>query len=88
MINFSELGWDEIKNKSVQDNSIKMISFTSLLHSLNLVVYFIEAGRVSGPRQVCECDRIEVTSAGGARDHVPSYLGNGDKKFSEYDNKV
>ena len=84
MINFSELGWDEIKNKSVQDNSIKMISFTSLLHFLTLVVYFIEAE----PRQVCKCDRIEVTSAGGARDHVPSYLGNGDKKFSEYDNKV
>ena len=65
-----------------------MISFTSLFHFLTLVVYFILAGPVSGPRLVCECDRIEVTSAGGARDHVPSYLGNGDKKFSEYDKKV
>lgn len=65
-----------------------MLLFTSLLHFLTLVEYFAVAGPVSGPRQVCECDRIEVTSSGGARDHVPSYLGNGDKKFSEYCYKV
>merc|ERR1712227_334912 len=44
-----------------------------------LVVYFTEAVPVSGPRQVCECERIEVTSSGGARDHVPSCLGIFDK---------
>lgn len=35
---------------------------------------------MSGQRQECGCERLEVTSTGGARDHVPSYLGNVDTK--------
>ena len=57
-----------------------MFSFTSILIFVSLV-YLTQAGPVSGSRQVCECDTLEVTSSGGARDHVPSYLGNSDKKF-------
>ena len=56
-----------------------MLLLFMILHFLNFI-NFTEAQPLFGIRQVCECDQLEVRSSGEARDYVPSYLGNVDKR--------